>query len=143
MSLYFAYGSNMSHAQMQRRCPGAKFMSVVRLDGYKFVYDGWTELRQGPVGNIIPDETSFVLGGLYEISDENIKALDAIEMSNMDYLKSSELVVHDMDDKEYTGVIAYWRLPEKLGTPTDDYRNIILKGAKDCGLPADYIAANL
>jgi gamma-glutamylcyclotransferase len=35
-TLYFAYGSNMSLAQMALRCPSSRFVGRARLHGYKF-----------------------------------------------------------------------------------------------------------
>lgn len=82
-SLYFAYGSNMSHAQMQTRCPDLVFIGAVRLEGYRFVYDGYEEYRKGAVANIVPDadpgadpnSKGIVWGGLYKVTPENIANL--------------------------------------------------------------------
>jgi len=64
---YFAYGSNMNHKQMKLRCPGSKFKKKVYLAGYKFVYDGYSNTWNGPVGNIIKSKNSKVWGGLFKI----------------------------------------------------------------------------
>ena len=54
---------------MQDRCPGSKFVSRVKRDGYKFVYDGYSRTRKGPVGNIIEVAGDTVWGGLFEITE--------------------------------------------------------------------------
>ena len=46
--LHFAYGSNMSRALMQRRCPQATALGTARISGWRFVItpDGF--------GSIVP-----------------------------------------------------------------------------------------
>ena len=50
---YFAYGSNMNHEQMKKRCPSGKFITRALLSGYKYVYDGYSSSGKGAVSNII------------------------------------------------------------------------------------------
>ena len=38
--LYFAYGSNCNLGQMARRCPAAKKVGPVTLDGYRLTFNG-------------------------------------------------------------------------------------------------------
>jgi len=52
---------------MKLRCPGSKFKKKVYLAGYKFVYDGYSNTWNGPVGNIIKSKNSKVWGGLFKI----------------------------------------------------------------------------
>ncbi len=144
MSLYFAYGSNMNHAQMEKRCPGARFLKAVWLDGYQFVYDGFSRLltwdgKKGSVANIVPNPGSHVWGGLYEVTAEHIASLDRFEDIPISYQKVEGLAVQDVEGVTYKNVIAYLRVPQAPGIPTDGYRALILQGAKDCNLPADYI----
>ena len=35
--LYFAYGSNLKHKQMESRCPGFKYITNFYLKGYKLL----------------------------------------------------------------------------------------------------------
>ena len=47
MTLYFAYGSNMSRAAMARRCPRRARIGPALLDGYRFFVgiDGWGSVK--------------------------------------------------------------------------------------------------
>ncbi len=65
--LYFAYGPNMDLKQMEGRCKDSKFIKVVFLKGYRFVYDGYSKMRNAAVGNIVKDDHSIVYGALFEI----------------------------------------------------------------------------
>lgn len=136
--LYFAYGSNMNKEQMAKRCKGAKFLGVARLDSYKFVFDGSSKLRGCAVANVIPDVSSFVLGGLWEISTENRSSLDCYE-GYPDSYHRIEVSLTTSDGKRIDNVLIYLRSPKQLGVPSDSYRNICIQGAHDCGLPEEYI----
>lgn len=71
--MYYAYGSNMNHKQMKERCPDSRFLKRVYLKGYRFVYDGYSVIRKGPVANIIETKNGddVVWGGLFEISEND------------------------------------------------------------------------
>ena len=50
MTLYFAYGANLSRAGMAARCPGARAVGPAALEGYAFFVgiDGWGSVRRAP-----------------------------------------------------------------------------------------------
>ena len=137
--LFFAYGSNMSHSQMNERYPGNKFIKRVFLDGYKFVYDGNSE--RGAVGNIIKSKNSKVYGGLFEITEENLAALDGSDGYTDNYNRMDIEVVDD-ENNSYQAFV-YFRKWKRRGTPSPLYRKIVIMGARECELPEDYIANNL
>jgi len=134
---YFAYGSNMNHVQMKTRCPGSRFITKVFLDGYKFVYDGYTTIRNGAVANVIPSIGEIVWGGLFEINQDNLFALDCYEGYPTIYQRK-ELEVKDDNGKRYQAIV-YLRNKKQIGKPSSEYRNLIIQGARDCELPDKYI----
>ena len=73
---YLAYGSNMNFEQMNMRCPGNKFLGPARLNDYKLIFDGESRSWGGAVANIIESTDVTVWGGLYEISEANLAALE-------------------------------------------------------------------
>jgi len=36
--LYFAYGSNLNHFQMKKRCRDSKFLKIIELKDYKLTF---------------------------------------------------------------------------------------------------------
>jgi gamma-glutamylcyclotransferase len=135
--LYFAYASNMNHAQMKERCPGGRFLKPVVLEGYRLVYDGYSEMRQGPTANIVKSVSEIVRGALFEITEKDRLALDSHE----GYPKAYERKVVEVKDAEGNAyaAMAYFRPGRALGKPHPDYERVILDGAKDCKLPEEYI----
>ena len=130
----------MNHAQMEKRCPGAKFLTAVRLDNYAFVYDSEEGWWRGPVANVLPQEGAHVWGALWDLTDEHVASLDKHENIPVSYQRYDDLVVEDAAGKKFENVIVYRRTPLVAGRPKEEYQTTILTGARECGLPADYIA---
>ncbi len=137
MAYYFAYGSNMSHKQMEKRCPGSQFVKAVCLRNYKFVYDGCSMTWKGAVANIIKSPGDIVWGGLYEISEEHLKSLDGCEGYPNSYQRR-ELNVDDDTGTSYSA-ITYYRNGKTPGSPSEEYEQTVINGANDCRLDPDYI----
>lgn len=135
--LYFAFASNMNQAQMKRWCPASRFLKPVVLEGYRFVYDGLSVLWEGAVGNIVQSATESVWGALYEITERDRLTMDAFEGYPRNYDHK------DVEAKDREGKIeramTYFRTGRPLGKPHPDYERIVIDGAKECGLPDDYI----
>jgi len=134
---YFAYGSNMNHKQMRRRCPNSRYLSRALLRDYKFVFDGYSRSRKGSVANVIKSRGDIVWGGIFEIDRECLSSLDRYE----GYPKSYDrrvIQVRDDEGKEFK-VVIYLRGAKAIGQPSKAYREVILEGARDCNLPQEYV----
>ena len=68
--LYFAYGSNLNHFQMKRRCKDSKYIKKINLKGYTLNFR--SKYR---AADIEKKNNSIVPGGLYEISKSDEKNL--------------------------------------------------------------------
>jgi gamma-glutamylcyclotransferase len=138
---YFAYASNMNLAQMKRWCPASRFFKTVLLDGFRFVYDGFSVPWDGAVGNVIKAKGEGVWGALYEITESNRLTLDAFEGYPRAYDRR-DVEVKDQDGNVYRAM-TYFRTGRALGKPHPDYEKVVLDGAKECALPEDYVDRNL
>ena len=72
--LYFAYGSNLNRAAMQRRCPQARAVGPGVLERHRFFIgiDGW--------GSVRPSPGDAVHGVLWAVTPRDIAALHAYEL---------------------------------------------------------------
>ena len=61
--LYFAYGSNLHHFQMKRRCKDSFFIKKINLRHFRLTFR--SKYR---AADIEPKKTSIVPGALFEIS---------------------------------------------------------------------------
>ncbi len=140
---YFAYGSNMNQQQMQQRCPASRFTRKARLEGFRFVYDGYSRTREGAVANILESHApgAMVWGGLFEITGDDLAALDRYE----GYPRSYQRRIITVRDKQGTAyeTIIYYRTGKDLGRPSEHYRAIVIEGAEQCQLPGSYVASAL
>lgn len=134
---YFAYGSNMNFEQMRKRCPDSKFLKRVYLEDYRFIYDKGCDWWR-TCGNIVKSKGSIVWGGLFEISDNDLKNLDEYEKYAKGLYDRKIFGVNDGYGKILKAV-SYFRGTEVEAVPCEEYQNVVLEGAKDCGLPEEYI----
>jgi gamma-glutamylcyclotransferase (GGCT)/AIG2-like uncharacterized protein YtfP len=135
---YFAYGSNMNHKQMKERCPESHFLGSAKLVNYKLVFDGHSSIWDGAVANIVESKNDYVLGGLFEITESDFDSLDRSEgYSSKIYNRKYFSVIPNKN--KIDNVISYFRIGKTPGKPSEKYKEQILQGVKDCGLPEDYI----
>ena len=72
--LYFAYGSNLHHFQMKRRCKDSTFLKKINLKNFRLTFR--SKYR---AADIEPKMNTFVPGALFEISKSDEKKLDVYE----------------------------------------------------------------
>jgi gamma-glutamylcyclotransferase (GGCT)/AIG2-like uncharacterized protein YtfP len=77
--LYFAYGSNVDWAQMNQRCPLAKFVCRAKLPAHRLAFTLKSATRDCGVADVLPDQTKDVWGVVYELPDNQLKNLDKRE----------------------------------------------------------------
>lgn len=123
---------------MNERCPGNSFIGNANLPNHKLIFDGESKSRGGAVANIVESVGDMVSGGLFEISEANLAALDCYEGFPKFYDKREKVDVMTGKDKDFNA-ITYYATGRKSGLPTKGYMDIILRGAEDCGLSKEYI----
>ena len=121
--LYFAYGSNLHHFQMRRRCKESVFLKKINLRNFKLTFR--SKYR---AADIEPKKNSIVPGGLFDISKSDEKKLDLYEDFPILY-KKYYFSYYDKKVMTYTMV-----KKTTFAYPTERYLNIVKKGYKDCNL---------
>ena len=126
--LYFAYGSNLNHFQMKRRCRDSIFLKKINLSNFKLTFRS-----KHKAADIEPKKNSIVQGALFEISKSDEKKLDVYEDHPILYKKYYFT---------YYGkkVMTYVMVKKTLfAYPTERYLNVVKSGYKDCGLDISYL----
>ena len=123
MNYYFAYGSNLHHLQMKKRCPNCRFIKKIILHNYSLTFRS----KYG-AADIEKKMRSKVHGALYLISRVAEKRLDIYEEYPVLYKK---MFFKYNNKKVMTYIMAK---KTKLVPPTTKYLNIIKQGYKDCKL---------
>tara|TARA_B100000787_G_C16188157_1_gene295855 strand:+ start:341 stop:745 length:405 start_codon:yes stop_codon:yes gene_type:complete len=130
--LYFAYGSNLHHLQMRRRCKDSIFLKKINLKNFRLTFR--SEYR---AADIEPKKNFLVPGGLFEISMSDEKKLDVYEDFPILYKK---YYFHYYGKK----IMTYTMVKKSQFTfPTERYLNIVKKGYKDCLLDFKYLRKGL
>jgi|TARA_B110000037_G_scaffold176913_1_gene202121 gamma-glutamylcyclotransferase (GGCT)/AIG2-like uncharacterized protein YtfP len=121
--LYFAYGSNLHHLQMKRRCKDSVFLKKLKLKNFRLTFR--SKYR---AADIESKKNSIVQGALFEISKSDEKKLDVYEDYPILYKKY--YFAH------YGKKVMTYTMTKKTSFtfPTERYLNIVKRGYKDCGL---------
>ncbi len=126
--LYFAYGSNLNHFQMKKRCKDSIYLKKIDLKNFRLTFR--SKYR---AADIEPKENSTVPGGLFEISKSDEKKLDVYEDFPVLYEKYY-FIYNGRKVMTYTMVK---KTPFRF--PTERYLNIVKKGYRDCKLDNKYL----
>ena len=132
MLYYFAYGSNLHHIQMKRRCPNCRFIKKITLKNYSLTFRS----KYG-AADIEKKIGKKVYGALYTISKTAEKRLDVYEEYPSLYRK---MYFKYQNKKVMTYIMAK---KSKLVPPTAKYLNVIKQGYKDCKLSIKSLNAAL
>jgi len=126
--LYFAYGSNLNHFQMKRRCKDSIYLKKYELKGYRLNFR--SKYRAADIEKKIKSK---VVGALFEISKSDEKKLDVYEDFPILYTK--------IYFKYYAKKVMTYIMVKKtkFRYPTEKYLNVIKQGYKDCNLDKKYL----
>ena len=155
---YFAYGSNMSTERLRGRTPSARALGVGRLmhhtlRWHKLGRDGSGKCDVEPArishqvtkrlgekcGLARPSDV--VWGVLFAVSWAEKPALDAAEGLGIGYFEKEVRIV--TDDGECRA-LTYHANPDRIDStlrPRDWYKDYVVRGAREHGLPSHYVRA--
>ena len=126
--LYFAYGSNLHHFQMKRRCKDSIFIKKINLKNFRLTFR--SKYR---AADIEKKNNSVVPGGLYEISKNDEKKLDVYEDFPVLYKK----YYFNYYGKKIMTYTMVKKTPFRY--PTERYFGVVKRGYKDCDLDYKYL----
>jgi len=137
----FAYGSNMNANRLKQRVPSAIKICNASLPGYKFAFNKRSNDGSGK-GNIqqtnVDGDT--VAGVVFEINETEKPALDAVEGLGNGY---NQTVVDLLDENGETFqaqvYIADESAVDNALLPYDWYKEFVVTGAEQNGLPPEYV----
>jgi gamma-glutamylcyclotransferase (GGCT)/AIG2-like uncharacterized protein YtfP len=121
-TLYFAYGMNTNLDSMARRCPAAKSLGKITLEGYKFVFRG--------VGDVIYTGKlqDKIEGAAWLITEECEKSLDRLEGFPSFYGKVYEPILFNGKPES---IMIYQMTKQNargIYDPSESYWNMLFEG---------------
>jgi cation transport regulator ChaC len=136
---YFAYGSNLWMDQMIERTGAIGSAEhrprIARLAGYRLVFQHWENGEPAFANILSPGDGLF--GVVYRCSPADLEKLDRYESG----YERQPIVVSDQNG-EVLPAIAYVVKPAPVanaGKPSAEYLERIITGAKQHGLPEQYV----
>jgi len=132
--LYIAYGSNLNLSQMKKRCPTARVIGRSEIKDYELVFKG---SRSSGVATIEPCEGSVVPVLVWDIKDEDEKALDRYE--GYPNLYGKEEMKITLDDNPIPAMVYIMTPGHEYGSPSAFYLKTIEDGYSDSGFDTDIL----
>jgi gamma-glutamylcyclotransferase (GGCT)/AIG2-like uncharacterized protein YtfP len=132
---YFAYGSNMDPRYMADHCPEARAIGSGRLDGYRLEFTVYSDRWGGGAANIEPDAGAHVWGVVWDVTSEDLAALDTF-VGHPSFYRREDVEVRS--GAEAVQCLTY-RVAHQQGfvRPTDEYLNRLRAGMRIQGLPPE------
>ncbi|KAJ8904084.1 hypothetical protein NDN08_000613 [Rhodosorus marinus] len=143
--VYFGYGSNLKGTRLQVSAPSAKFEGIARLDGFKLAFTTPSRRWGGAAADVLEAHGGIVYGAMWSIARSELLAVDDQESVNQGQYFRDFQYVDELDSGfRSTGrkikVLLYRvREPQPTLIPSKVYLRVILAGAKEIGLPPDYV----
>ncbi len=136
---YFAYGSNLDASRVEARLGRRPPAHLARLRGWRLAFNK----KDSPVfANIVPAPGDEVWGVVWECPPEDLLRLDCFEGVSGGHYRRLPVEVETADGRMLPA-ITYVACDDRIvaeTAPAAWYAGHILRGAREHGLPADYIA---
>ena len=131
MTLYFAYGSNMSRVVMRRHAPGAKPVGVATLANYRFL------ITTHGHASVAPCLASTVHGVVWRLSLRDCVTLAAWENIAGGLYRAAMLPVRRAGQRRLA--LVYLARAQTEAAPQSGYMDVVIAAALEWHLPSSYI----
>ena len=126
---YFAYGMNTNLDEMSRRCPGAVSLGTAQLNDYEFVFRTHAD--------IVKRSGSICHGVLWDLTDKDLKALDALEGYPFYYTRFKVTVW--LNGRKVKALVYQMNNQKYVQEPSPGYLEMITEGYLQNGVPTDQL----
>ena len=153
---YFAYGSNLNSRAVAEWCrhyghrpPTLKPGKPAVLDNYRLSFPIFSEYYGGGIADIVYDPGKYVAGALFDLSESDLKVLDAKVDRKLDSsgreigtYKRIEVKVAPLTKGEPLTAITYQGTSAERYDipPTRHYMDLVIQGAYSFGLSMMWVA---
>ncbi len=135
---YFAYGSNMLAGRLRERVPSAKPLGRATLAGHRLAWHKRSTDGSGKCDIVETGEDADIVHGvLFEMDPYEKPQLDRAEGLGNGYDQKRVDVMHE--GKSKPAITYYVPHVDSRLKPYHWYKAFVVAGAKENGLPADYI----
>ncbi len=139
MALYAAYGSNLDPAQMKQRCPHSPVAGTGWVEGWRLTFGGEELGWEGSLATLVESAGEHVYVGLYDVTDQDERDLDAWEGADTGLYRKVRVRVATLDGDRLAWV--YVLDGFEGGLPGARYLGVLAGAAELAGAPDDYVRA--
>ena len=136
---HFGYGSNLNFDFLKKMLPSAKFAMKGYLPNYEVQFPFLSKKWQGGCSGIMEAPGEIVHGALYEVPEQELITLDNIEGIYKGRYKRETFLVLGEDGEFHPADLYRVLEPKGPFTPSREYVDIMLSGARELELDPDYI----
>lgn len=136
--LYFAYGSNMCTGRLRARVPSARPLFSAKLLNHRLAFHKRSVDGSGKADARYTGHDDVVWGVVFELDSVEKPALDEAEGLGSGYLEKSVTV--ESPHGEFDAVMYYASDTDPELKPYSWYLRFVVEGARQHGLPADYVS---
>jgi gamma-glutamylcyclotransferase (GGCT)/AIG2-like uncharacterized protein YtfP len=131
--LYFAYADDLDKKRMKLQAPESRPRVTAVLPNYRLIFVGWSRITKSGVATVRGAQGSKVSGGVYEITEGDLRRLDAAHGYPREANRINITVF--TEDGDALKAITYIRTGQEAeGKPSLDYLETIKRGYRDWGI---------
>jgi len=134
---YFSYGSNMLRERLAGRVGDTGYLGAAHLSGFHLAFSKRSADGSGKCTLIKSDYAPGVWGVVFELTDDQKLLLDGFEGEGY-AVAAVRPVVAELGVEAYT-YIARQPSPDPALRPYTWYKELVLAGALQAGLPVDHV----
>ena len=141
--IYIAYGSNMLSRRFRHpgRMPAAVARGVAAASGVRVRFHKRGVDGSGKCTLVDADDSAGAWGVLFEVTERDLETLDRVEGVHLGGYARESISVRVQDGSIVAAVTYIGQEPfiDDTLVPYDWYRELVVEGAREHGLPADYV----
>jgi len=139
---YFGYGSNLNEDDLKKWCDerGTKIPKLLnpeikKLEDYTIAFTRKSDRRKGGVADIKQSQGDYCYGVIFDVTEDDKKILNRKEGVKDDGTGAYQIL--HLPNNWFTYEVV--NIESDFVQPSDDYLEVIIIGAKNYGLPKEWI----
>jgi gamma-glutamylcyclotransferase len=136
---FFLYADHLNPTQLKRRAPEHRFLYLATLADHTIKFCRWSSQWRCGLASVVPSPGEKVWGGVFEVTDEDLKIMDEFEQDVPQgaYRHLQVTVLDEAGSKEL--VTTYAAIPIGKFKAKDHYLDWVMKGLTQWKLPQEAV----
>jgi len=136
---FFLYADHLNPVQLKRRAPEHRFLYLATLTDHTIKFCRWSSQWRCGLASVVPSPGEKVWGGVFEVTDEDLKVMDEFEQDVPQgaYRHLQVTVLDETGSKEL--VTTYAANPIGKFKAKDHYLDWVMKGLTQWKLPQEAV----